>query len=200
MAISYRIYSNGGTGGPVDYATPIAVTTDLSFVTPALAPSSDSTFAIRAFDPVANIEEANTDARVRIILDAAGQDVTGRPNPPDAVVLASATGGACRVNWAYHAVQGCGVPDGFHVYLDRGETSTCTVPAATISFMPGQMGQSCVLDGPYDYATYTVAVEAYNAVGTSGKVAVATAAIGLPAEPLLMDPVTVRMVGSSHSG
>ena len=72
MAISYNIYANDGMGGDVDYSTPIATTSDLTYATGPLATPSDNTFAVRAFDTASCIEEANTDARVRIILDASG--------------------------------------------------------------------------------------------------------------------------------
>ncbi len=67
---------------------PIATTSGLTYTVGPLAAPSDNTFAVRAFDTISGIEEANTDARVRIILDAAGNDVTARPN---SVVGLSAT-------------------------------------------------------------------------------------------------------------
>ncbi len=80
MAISYNIYGNDGRGGDVDYGRPIATTAAPPYTVGPLAAPSDNAFAVRAFDTVSAIEEANTDARVRIVIDAAGNDVTMRPN------------------------------------------------------------------------------------------------------------------------
>jgi hypothetical protein len=200
MAIAYRIYSNGGTGGPVDFSAPVATTADLGFVTQALAPSTDSTFAVRAYDTDTGLEEANTAAQARVVLDGQGQDVTRRPNAPHAVCLAPSAGGGFRVSWAFRPDPRCGVPDGFKVSLARGATATGAAAVATIGYVPGQAGYSCVLPGPIALATYTAVVESYNAVGTDGGTATATAAVGLPAAPLLMEAVAARVIGVSNSG
>ena len=69
MAISYNIYANDGAGRRRQLRTPIATTTG-SHVRwrRDLAAPSDNTFAVRAFDTTSGIEEANTEARVRIVL------------------------------------------------------------------------------------------------------------------------------------
>src|SRR5438309_1221755 len=118
MPIAYNIYASHGAGGPVNYAAPIATTTGLTFTTGPLPPGSDTTFAVRALDTSTNLEESNTDALVRIVLDANGADVSGRPNPPHAVVLSPAPAGSCLVSWAFAAVQS-GKPVGFQVFLTR---------------------------------------------------------------------------------
>src|SRR5205085_892840 len=58
MALVYRVYSNGGTGGPVDFTSPVATTGGLTSTVGPLAPSTDTTFVVRAFDPATGLEEA----------------------------------------------------------------------------------------------------------------------------------------------
>jgi hypothetical protein len=200
MAIAYRIYSNGGTGGPVDYSAPVASATGPGYVSAPLPVSSDTTFAVRAFDPGTGLEEANTEAQVRVVLDGQGADVSGRPNPPHAVGLAPAPGGGCRVNWAYRPDPWSGAPDGFQVYLTQVGSARGGSPAATVAYAPGQVGYRCVLPGPFGFATYTAVVESYNAAGADGGTAASTAAVGLPATPLLMDAVAARVLGITNNG
>ena len=68
MGISYNVYANDGQGGYVNYDTPIATVNSPSYVVDSLGFPGDYTFAVRAFDTTSGIEEANTDARVRICL------------------------------------------------------------------------------------------------------------------------------------
>ena len=146
----YNIYSNGGTGGPVDYSTPIATTASLSYVTGTLAAPSDNTFAVRCLDPSTNLEEANTDARVRIVIDANGLDVSSRPNPPDALVVRPTANGGCKVSWSYSSAGQGGLPSGFFVYLTPGAVANYANPAATVPFVPGRAGYTCNLTGLAD--------------------------------------------------
>jgi hypothetical protein len=196
MTIAYRVYSNGGSGGPVDYSTPVVVTSSLSYTTTPLAPSSDTTFAVRAYDTGSGLEEANTEALVRVVLDGQGADVTGRPNPPSGVWLTPLLGGGCRVGWNFVPDPRYGVPVGFQVYFGPGGAAGGGPPAATVSYAPGQGGYFCDLPGPFGFATYTAVVQSFNAAGTDGGTATATAAAGLTATPLLMDEVTARVVGT----
>ena len=101
MNIIYKIYSNQGSGGPIDYSTAIASTSSLSYVFGPLAPSSSTSFAVRAYDTATQLEEANTEGRVRLDLDASGADVSGRPGPVHALTLGSTAAGGCLVSWAY---------------------------------------------------------------------------------------------------
>ena len=119
MTINYQIYSNGGSGGAVDYSTPVATTSALSAVLDRSSPSSDNTFVVRALDTTSGLEEANTTVSVRIVIGADGSDVTALPASPHAVALAAVGAGSCRVSWAYVPVAGYGTPTGFNVYLRR---------------------------------------------------------------------------------
>ena len=103
MAISYNVYANDGAGGAVNYAAPIATTPAPTYTTAPLAAPSDNTFAVRAFDATSGIEEANTEARVRIVLDGSGNDVTASPNGVTGLSATPTAGGSCWVAWGYNA-------------------------------------------------------------------------------------------------
>ena len=161
MVVLYRVYSNNGRGGPVDYGNPLATAPGPTFETAPLASPGDHTFAVRAFDPASGLEESNTEARARIVLDAAGVDVTGRPNPPHALAARATAGGGCRVTWAYSPNGQAALPDGYHVYLTPGNVAARSVPAATVPHSPDRLGQACDLAGMADAQSYVVSVRAF---------------------------------------
>lgn len=158
----YNIYSNDGTGGPIDYNSPIGSTTNLSVAIGPLAAPSDNRFAVRTFDPSTGLQEANTAACVRILIDRDGTDITSRPNPPHALVVRPIAGGGCRVAWAYSPAGQGGAPVGFYVYLTPGNTASYTTSAATVAYLAGATGYSCDLSGLAAGSTYTIAVRSYN--------------------------------------
>jgi hypothetical protein len=141
----YKIYSNNGTGRPIDYGSPIGSTMDLSIVIGPLAAPSDNRFAVRAFDPSTNLEEANTVACV-----------------PHALIVRSIAGGGCRAAWAYNSVGQGGAPIGFYVFLTPGNTPSYTTPAATVAYLAGATGYASDLSGLTAGSTYTIAVRSYN--------------------------------------
>lgn len=158
MPISYNIYTNDGRGGDVDYSTPIATTTALTFDFGPLAAPCDITIAVRAFDVGTGIEEANTDARARIVLDASGNDVTSRPERVRGLSARPMKKGTCRVAWGYVATERAATPVRFAVFLTQGATSDLSNPAANIPYAAGTIGYECTLSGLADQAYYTVAV------------------------------------------
>jgi hypothetical protein len=194
MAISYNIYANDGVGGPVNYTTPVATTAGLTYVSAPLPPGSDTTFAVRALDTSTSLEEANTDASTRIILDANGGDMSGRPNPPHAVALSAVSGGGCLVSWAFDAAAQFGTPVGFQVFLTEGSSVAYTSPAVTVAYVQGQVGYVYTLPGPYTRSTYSAAVRSYNTAGSDGNTVAVTAVVGLPTTPLMMDTVQVSWI------
>lgn len=191
MTIRYRIYSNGGTGGAVDLSTPIGTTTGLSFAPGPAGLSTDTTYSVRAFDTVTGLEEANTDSLVRLVIGADGKDVSTLPNPPHAVSISPAPGGACRVNWAYAPAAPYGLPDGFHVYLGSSPPAGILQPAASAAYVGGKLGYSVVLPGPYGAASYTATVGAFNASGERPGVPLAAALPGPPATAYELGPVSI---------
>ena len=178
MAILYNVYANDGLGGAVNYASPIASTASLSFTTGSLPPSSDTTFAVRAMDASTGLEEANTEARVRVVLDANGQDISARPNAPTALMARATAGGGCLATWGYNPVGQGGLPTGFLVYLTRGTTASYTTPAITVPFIASTARFSCQLTGLTDGASYVVAVRSTNASATEVNTAAVSVVVG----------------------
>jgi hypothetical protein len=131
---------------------------------------------------------------MRIVLDANGVDVSNCPNPPHAVVLSPGPGGSCLVSWAFDAAVQSGTPVGFQVFLTQGSSVAYASPAATVLYVPGQVGYTCNLLGPYTPATYSAAVRSYNAAGSDGNTVAMTAAVGIPTSPLMMDAVQVSWI------
>jgi hypothetical protein len=165
MAISYNIYANDGRGGDVDYNTPIATTALRTFTVNPLACPGDHTFAVRAFDTISGIEEANTDARARIVTDSSGNDVTARPNGVLGLSARLTANGTCWVSWGYNSTGQGGAPLQFNIYLTPGGSASFASPAATVAYLQGVSGYGCTLSG---LASNTISTIAVQAIGASG--------------------------------
>ena len=166
MATQYKVYKNDGSGGPVDYSTPIATTSSLSYVGSALALSSDTTFAVRTYDTVSGLEDANTDCRVRIVVDGSGNDVTNRPNAPIGVTVRLLAAGAIRVEWAYGAAGQAGAPTQFKVWATLGgSVNYAAAPNATVAYQAGRLQYSATVPGLTGGSLYSIGVRSSNASG-----------------------------------
>jgi hypothetical protein len=170
MAISYNIYANDGMGGVVNYDSSIATTDELTWAIGPLGSPSDNTFAVRAFDSVSEIEEANTAARVRIIIDSSGNDVTSQPNRVRGLSATATVGGTCWVTWGYDATGQGGTPSEFAVTVTAGATPSLGTPTATIAYQTGVAGYGCTLTGLANNSLYTIAVQAIGSNNLSGPV------------------------------
>jgi len=195
MPIVYRIYSNAGTGGPVDYASPVATATGLSATVGPLSPSGDYRYAVRAMDAATGIEEANTQATVGVTLDAAGLAVGPRPNAPFAAFARPTPGGGCRVAWAYGPAGQAAAPAAFLVYLTAGPApDLAAAPAASVAYRPGISSYSCPLAGLVDGAAYTVAVVAQGGAGLGSSPAATATALGDATPPEDVDALAAVAV------
>ncbi len=123
----------------------MATTSGLTYHAPPLAAPSDTTLAVRAFDAASGIEEANTDARVRIVLDASGNDVTASPGGVLGLAARPMAGGACWVAWSYNPAGQGGPPARFDVFLAPAGSPWPATPAASVGSLPGQVGYGCSL-------------------------------------------------------
>ena len=197
MSIGYRIYSNQGTGAPVDFSAPVASTTALTYGIGPLGVSTDTTFVVRAYDTTTGLEQAGGEASVRVVIGADGTDVSGLPNAPHALALAPAFNGGARVTWAYAPSAAFGSPTGFNIYLTQGSSQNTASPTATVGYIPGRVGYSYTLPGPYTLSTYTVGVRAFNAAGIEANTGTVTVALGLPS-PFAMDSVQVTIGAPSQ--
>jgi hypothetical protein len=180
MSTQYHLYGNGGSG-PINYASPIATVSALTWSSSALALGSSWRFGVRAFDTGTSLEEKNVDAQVLINVTAAGLDSGTFPAPP---LLPSATpgvSGSIVVHWAY-PITGKR-PTGFHVYAGV-TTPSFGSPAATVTYTPLPFF-TATLTGFSDGQVIAVVVRAYNAAGeeTNANIVTAIAAAAAPQAP-----------------
>jgi hypothetical protein len=187
MAIVYNVYSNGGSGGPVNYSTPIATTSNLSYTVGPLPPASDYRFTVRAMDTAAGIEAANTQASVRVVLDASGLEVGQRPNAPSALTARATSNGGCLASWAYQSIGQAAPPTRFLIYLTAGPTADLTTPIATVAYIPATSNYSRQLVGLADGSAYTVAVVARGASSGLASAAVTALVYGDSTPPNAVD-------------
>jgi hypothetical protein len=123
----YRVYSNTGAGDAINYSTPIAATTDLTYTTTPLSYPGTWSFGVRAFDLATGLEEENVDCALTLILDSGGNDITSRPAPPLAIRAFALAGGSVRVEWAYPRTTGPKAPTGVNVYLGLDAGPLCSL-------------------------------------------------------------------------
>lgn len=192
MPISYHIYANDGRGGPVDYARPIATvgvppgSPVGTFLTGALAAPSDNLFAVRAFDDASGVEEANTDARVRVVIDEQGRDVSGRPNSVVGLAARWTVGDVALVSWGYTTPGQGGPPARFDVTASPGHPGVAAPARVAVGYTPGVAGYGCRLEGLDIGSDWVIRVVA---VGAAGPLIGLPASADLPRQSGVLAPV-----------
>ena len=121
-----HVYSNTGVGDAINYSTPIASTTNLTYTTSPLSLPGTWSFGVRAVSLATGLEEENVDCALTLILDSGGNDITSRPAPPLAIRAFALARGAVRVEWAYPRTTGPKAPTGFNVYLGLDAGPLCS--------------------------------------------------------------------------
>lgn len=177
--IAYDVYRNGGDGGPIDYAAPVA--SGVAALSWSEAPGDgDWSYAVRARDTASGLAELNADATARVVI-AGGLDVTGRPDPPTLPAAVPLSGGRLRVRWAWRRAKG-GTPTAFKVWLSPGTSvNYAASPAATAAYVAGTAVFEAILSG-LAAGPHAVAIRATNAVGDEPGTA-AAATLTYPAAP-----------------
>lgn len=195
MATEYRIYSNSGSGGPIDFTTIVAtVSSGTTWTSGDLGASASWQFAVRAYDTVSGLEESNLDARVSVVTDASLNDITNVPLPPTGLTVTPTAGGNLRVNWFATVSRRTGnAAIAFKVYIGTGGTPSYTSPVATITAVPGFAHYFTDLTGLTAGVAYTVGVRAANATGTEGNTTTATATTDATA-PSNVDSLTATAI------
>ena len=164
-AIAYNIYRNDGSGGPIDYATPVASTSSTSWASGPLAAPGQWKFGVRAARLADGLEEKNLDAAVAISLGDAGADLSGRPAGPSGLRAFPRANGAIRVEWGYLTAARARSPLGFHVYLGAGGSPDYSAPVASTPYSLGRASYLCDLPGLVHGTRYAIGVRAYNGAG-----------------------------------
>ncbi len=174
MSIAYHIYVGSSSGGPVNYAAPVAIVSALTWTSAPLAFGSDTTFAVRAYDTATLLEDRNIDARMRVVTGPAGEDHTGLPNAPSLLAVSPAVAGSMFVSWRYNGGGQGARPTGFRVYAGTPAVGYVT-PVATVAYRDDRTPYRATLTGLADATQYAFAVRSYNASGEESNVAVVTA-------------------------
>ncbi len=158
----YHIYRNTVSGGSIDYTAPVVtIISGTTWTTPALSVNFVHRFGVRAFDAISTLEERNTDATATLATDAAGADITRRPNAPSSLAVRATVAGTARVTWTYNPAGQGGAPTGFHVYQGTPTVSYGS-PVATVAYVAGRVTFAVYLTGLADGVVYQVGVRAYN--------------------------------------
>ena len=170
LGLIYKIYSNAGLGGPIDYNSPIAETSGLEWTSEPLAVGSSFRFGVRAYDPAWGLQEENLDASASLNLDHAGRDVTHVPRAPIGLRAIDLGRGRVRLEWTDASRQDSNMATMFHVYISHDSnidfSSPIIVPAAT------SRGNAFAteIDGLVDGRRYAAVVRACNTYGEEGNV------------------------------
>jgi hypothetical protein len=170
LGVVYRIYSNGGSGGPVDYDSPIAEVSGLEWTSQALPAGSSFRFAVRAYDPVSGLQESNLDATSALVIDAEGRDATRVPRPPMGLRSVDRGGGRIRLEWAIADSLASNRATHYHVYLEQDTVRNFSSPIVVpVSAIRGVVA-STELHGLLEGRLYAAVVRAANAHGEDGNV------------------------------
>jgi hypothetical protein len=167
----FYIYSNEGSGDPINYATPVAYasTNDTTRTRMELAAPGAWRFGVRAFN--SNGEEQNLDCAVMITLDTLGNDISNQPLPPTGLRAFATPNGSIRVEWYYPSARGPTSPIGFDVYLGIGGSPNYSTPAATVLYSAGFFNAFVSnIAGLISGTTYSIGVRAYNGSGAEQNV------------------------------
>lgn len=186
MPVHYHVYANDFAGGSIDYGSPVATTTALTYSPAPIPVNSDVSFAVRAFDSVSGLEERNTDAVVRIVSDAAGVNRIDTPPSPTGLTVRATAGGTAKVEWSQPPSMPGNRPTGFAAWLvpSPGPIDYDATPDATVDFL-GFGSHRLTLAGLADGVDYLVGVRAINANGSDGN----TASVVLTGSTIGPDPV-----------
>lgn len=171
----YNVYTNTGIGDHVSYLAPVFTTNLLFYTPPPLVGPCDWSFHVRAEDVETVEEEKNLDARLRIVIDANGTDITGRPSSPTKIAVFQVKGGVIRVQWMFVPRQGSSPPTKFNVYAGT-PLINYLAPVTNVGYV-GSGSYSATISGLTADLTYQFGVRAYNAVAEDPNTEVVSATI-----------------------
>ncbi len=192
----FHVYNNAATG-VIDYSSLIADlgSGTLAYTSPALAYPATHRFGVRAYNEYG--EEQNVDVTRKLTLDAAGADITAKPNAPHSLSVTAAAGGKIQLDFAYDTTGERATCTQFKVYYNSGSgavdysSALATVTKATGGLTWYRYTTGALTDG----TTYIFAVRANTAGGiedgNSHEVS-ATADSTLPTQPASLTVTATR--------
>ncbi len=160
MSLKTNIYHGPVGGDPVDFSSAVEqVTGDTADVTD-VGPGESRWYAVRIFDPVADLEEYGTAAQILLVRGPDGSDWTDRPGAPTGVRVVMGPGGTATVSWTQLPRPDRSAPTSFAVYLTTGTTVDFTAdPVLTWTVLDDtQVQYSAPLVGLVDGTVYAVGV------------------------------------------
>jgi hypothetical protein len=168
LGVVYRIYSNGGLGGGIDYGSPITEVSGLEWTSDALPAGSSFRFGVRAYDHVSGLQDENLDASVLLIIDADGRDATRVPRSPLGLRAVDQGGGRIRLEWTIVDASAANRATHFHVYLAQDAVTDFSSPILVpASALRGDVVATEVHDLP-EGRRHAAIVRAVNAHGEDG--------------------------------
>lgn len=170
IGLIYRVYSNGGLGGAIDYSSPIAEVDGQEWVSEPLAVGASFRFGVRSYDPARGLEEENIDAAVSLNLDHAGRDVTRVPRAPIGLRAIDLGSGRVRLEWTDAGRQGPNMATAFHVYISQESIVDFSSPIIVLAGASRGDSFATEIGGLLDGRQYAAVVRSRNSYGEEGNV------------------------------
>jgi hypothetical protein len=130
--IQYRIYKGDASGGPIDYSTPVATVSGLTWTGAALAVGTTTRFGVRAYDTVTGLDDNNRDVVAEVVVDPSGADASGYPAPVAQVSARPRGAATINARWT-HALADRPTPTQFRVWATPGDVVDWTQPPAGVA-------------------------------------------------------------------
>lgn len=164
----YRIFSNNGFGGSIDYSSPIAEISGLEWTSDALPAGSSFRFGVRSYDPANGLEDENLDAAVTLIINSEGRDATRIPRSPLGLRVLDQGGGSVRLEWTIVDASAPNRATHFHVYIAQDAVTDFSSPIVVpLSALRGDVVATEVHDLP-EGRRHVAIVRAVNSYGDDG--------------------------------
>jgi hypothetical protein len=192
MTIAYRIYSNNGNGGTIDYSSPASETINSSYQLGSLQPSGHYRFAVRAFDTQTGLEEHNTQAFVEIRLDEHGNDIGPKPLCPLGLSAYALADGRCQVAWIYPNVRVPDRPRGFTIVLETLDSLMQSEVVVTVDYSASSRYYQKTIAGLLDGVRYRINVQAVSANALSVSDFATVDVIGKSSPPDAVEALTIH--------
>lgn len=158
MVTRYNIYSGDNSGGPVNYAAPVATVDTPTWQTAALPVPSRTRFGVRAVDDITKLEEHNIDCVYEVTINDQGINVSERPPAPIGLQVEARGTDGVLIRWTYLYRPPLPDPDSFVLRVQMG-TMDFNLPGVLVApFASGQSQYQATVAGLDSGASYAVSV------------------------------------------